>query len=72
MIAINDAIVFAAYYMIFGSVVSTFTRRIIKPSNFKEDLAATALVIIWPLIVLLYVLYFISGVIEAIKKRIRD
>lgn len=65
MISIENAILIALYYMIFGCFVSTLARRLAKPITFKEDLAATTLVIIvWPLIVLAFLSWFAQNIVS--------
>ena len=69
MISIEDAIIAAGYYMIFGCVVSTYCRRLVKfQGNFKEDLACTSVVIIWPLIVIACLFWVTQGVFKAFRK----
>jgi hypothetical protein len=78
MIAIDIAILFSLYYMIIGVFISTHARKILKPTNNKESLGATALVIVWPIVLIFYpivlIFYavgFIEGMTKAIKKQIK-
>jgi hypothetical protein len=70
MITIENAILFAIYYMIFGVVVSTYSRQIIKPENFKESLATTTIVILWPLVALFYAIAFVQAFLKVVINKL--
>ncbi len=73
MISINTAILAALLYMFGGCCFSASCRRTMPPRNKQEDEAITFLVIIWPVMFLIfvgiYIKAFISGGVEAVKKR---
>ena len=71
MININTAILIALCYMVFGVAVSSYYRRIVPPKDYKEDLATTALVIVWPLIVTACLVWFLEGFIKRVISLIK-